>query len=58
LCYPGSHKTILGAEEYMSYEISLFKLVENRDASLYGRLIDIRKKAEPLLSYTQGKFPY
>lgn len=42
----------------MSYEISLFKLVENRDASLYGRLIDIRKKAEPLLSYTQGKFPY
>jgi len=42
----------------MSYEISLLKLVENRDASLYGRLIDIRKKAEPLLSYTQGKFPY
>ena len=42
----------------MSYEISLFKLVENRDASLYGRLINIREKAKPLLSYTQGKFPY
>ncbi len=42
----------------MSYEISLLKMVGNRDASLYGRLIEIRKKAEPLLSYTQGKFPY
>jgi len=42
----------------MSYEISLIKLVENQNPRLYGRLIDIREKAKPSLSYTQGKFPY
>jgi len=42
----------------MSYEISLTKLLENRDARLHGRLTDIRAKAGPLLSYTQGKFPH
>ena len=42
----------------MSYEISILNLLAKRDAELYGRLLNIRKKAEPLLSYTQGKFPY
>lgn len=42
----------------MSYEITLDKLLENRDAELYGRLLKIRKISKPLLSYTQGKFPY
>lgn len=42
----------------MSYEISLIKLIENRDKALYGRLLVIRKQAEALLVYTQGKFPY
>lgn len=46
------------SEETMSYEISLLKLIENRDKELYGRLLQIRKRAEPLLSYTHGKFPY
>ena len=42
----------------MSYEISLSKLVENRDTGLYGRLAGIREIAQPLLSYTHSKFPY
>jgi hypothetical protein len=42
----------------MSYEISLFKLIEHRDKELYGRLLQIKKKAEALLTYTHGKFPY
>lgn len=42
----------------MSYEISLAKVLENRDLELYGRLLKIRKDAEPLLSYTHGNFPY
>lgn len=42
----------------MSYEISLAKLLENRDIKLYGRLLDIGEMARSLLSYTQGKFPY
>lgn len=45
-------------EEKMSYEISLLKLIEHRDKELYGRLLQIRKKAEALLTYTHGKFPY
>ena len=42
----------------MSYEISLDKLLENRDAGMHGRLPQIREIAVPLLSYIQGKFPY
>jgi len=42
----------------MSYEISLLKLVEHMDKELYGRLLQIKKSAEALLTYTHGKFPY
>jgi len=42
----------------MSYEISLIKLLENRDKELCGRLPQIRNNAMSLLSYTSGKFPY
>jgi hypothetical protein len=42
----------------MSYEISLSKLLNNKDEKLYGRLPAIRKIAQSLLSYTHGKFPY
>lgn len=42
----------------MSYEISLQKLLETTDKDLYGRLAQIEKMAKPLLSYTQGNFPY
>lgn len=42
----------------MSYEISLAKVLENRDIDLHGRLPKIREYAEPLLSYTHGAFPY
>jgi HSP90 family molecular chaperone len=42
----------------MSYEITLQKLLENTDKELYGRIIHLETKARPLLSYTQGKFPY
>ncbi len=42
----------------MSYEISLDQIFASKDTELYGRLPEIRKKAQPLLSYTHGKFPY
>jgi hypothetical protein len=42
----------------MSYEISLARLLENKDTEIYGRLLRIRKDAQSLLSYTHGKFPY
>lgn len=42
----------------MSYEISLIKVLDNKDKLLHGRLAQLRTKAISLLSYTQGKFPY
>lgn len=42
----------------MSYAVSLLSLLRSRDEELYGRFLDIQEKAKPLLSYTQGKFPY
>ncbi|MFC1693113.1 ATP-binding protein, partial [Candidatus Latescibacterota bacterium] len=42
----------------MPYEISLQKIIENRDKELSGRLLKIKKTAKTLLSYTHGKFPY
>ena len=42
----------------MPYEITLQKLLESTDKELHGRLLHLEKLAKPLLSYTQGKFPY
>ncbi len=42
----------------MSYEISLSGILGNKDPKLSGRLPQIRNTAEPLMSYTHGKFPY
>jgi hypothetical protein len=43
---------------YMSYEITLRKLLESADKELHGRLLHLETLAKPLLVYTQGKFPY
>ena len=42
----------------MSYVRALRKILESEDPELYGRLLNIEKKAEGLLTYTAGKFPY
>lgn len=42
----------------MSYEISLIKSLENRDSLLHSRLNEIREKANELMTFTQGTFPF
>ncbi|MBN2240856.1 MAG: ATP-binding protein [Dehalococcoidales bacterium] len=42
----------------MSYEISLESMLNNKNPELSGRLPKIREEVEPLMSYTQGKFPF
>lgn len=42
----------------MSYIRSFRKILEEKNPDLYGKLINIEKKAQSLLTYTAGKFPY
>ncbi|HYE84608.1 MAG TPA: ATP-binding protein [Clostridia bacterium] len=42
----------------MPYETTLIRLLKVKDEELYGRLLHIGEFAKPLLSYTQGKFPF
>jgi len=42
----------------LSYITSLRRILGSKDQKLYGRLLNIEKKAESLLTYTAGKFPY
>ena len=42
----------------MPYEVSLLQVLESNDNELFERLNPIEKVARPLLSYTQGKFPF
>jgi len=42
----------------VSYVRSLRKLLEAKDSKLHDRLSSIEEKAESLLTYTAGKFPY
>lgn len=42
----------------MSYAFTLIDLLKTRDEELHGRSLYIKSLAKPMLSYTQGKFPF
>lgn len=42
----------------MSYVRALRKILEDKDSKLNGKLLNIERIAESLLTYTAGKFPY
>jgi len=42
----------------MSYIRSSRKILKDRNPELHGKLLNIEKKAQSLLTYTAGKFPY